>query len=210
MSHWSKSDCCKIYCCWCLTVCVSDIFNHYTLLGRIIALPAFFVVVCVCAACVCVCVCVCIWGGVQMRVCVCVCVMQWVYPYVFVSALGSYKMGHYKLLLLQLLNEKQGSHKMQPFWYICFSCASNNLTLAKQRMTSVLVGSQLYMLNILWWLFLLCFNNYGMADSLTEHKFDARGEWPVSATEVFKTSLWLRHCSSKVLNYSCMSQLLHS
>ena len=39
-------------------------------------------------ACVCVRVCVC--------VCVCVCVMKQVYPYNFVSALGSYEMGRHK------------------------------------------------------------------------------------------------------------------
>ena len=33
---------------------------------------------------------------VRVCVCVCVCVMKWVYPYIFVSALRSYEMGHHK------------------------------------------------------------------------------------------------------------------
>ena len=43
--------------------------------------------VCVCVCCQCVCV---------LSVCVCVRVLKWAYPYVFVSALGSYEMGRHK------------------------------------------------------------------------------------------------------------------
>ena len=57
-----------------------------------------------CVVCVCVCVCVCVREGERESVCMWVhaFVMKWVYPYVFVSPLGSYKMGCHKLLLLWL------------------------------------------------------------------------------------------------------------
>ena len=62
-------------------------------------------VMCICSSCVvcvCVCVCVCVREGERESVCMWVhaFVMKWVYPYVFVSPLGSYKMGCHKLLWL--------------------------------------------------------------------------------------------------------------
>ena len=38
-----------------------------------------------------------------VRACVCVCVMKWAYSYVFVSAPGSYEMGHHKLSIIIII-----------------------------------------------------------------------------------------------------------
>ena len=55
--------------------------------------------VCVCV-CVCVCACACVCVRTHMRACVSVCVIKCAYLYVFVSALGSYNMGHHKYFII--------------------------------------------------------------------------------------------------------------
>ena len=47
--------------------------------------------------------CMCACTHQYVCVCLCVCVMKRVYPYVCVSALGSYKMGHHKQSVILLL-----------------------------------------------------------------------------------------------------------